>query len=242
MAGHSKWSNIQHRKNRQDAKRSKVWTKIIHEVTLAAQSGGGDINCNPQLRIALDKAAAANIPKESTSRAVQRGRNKACKDIYTETRYEGYAPGGVAVMVDCVTSNHARTLSNVKQIFDKNKVKLGQEGSASFMFRCYRCFQFAMGISEERVISLALGLDIQDVSINEPGAVEAICLPSDYDSVRNGLTRLDIIPETERTVMKAVTEIQLSGEQATSIQKMLTELKNLDDVEEVYTNAILSIY
>ncbi|MFW7343464.1 YebC/PmpR family DNA-binding transcriptional regulator [Pollutimonas sp. H1-120] len=237
MAGHSKWANIQHRKGRQDAKRGKLWTKIIREITVAARAGGADPDSNPRLRMAWDKGMAANMPKENIQRAVLRGAGGADGANYEEVRYEGYGVGGAAVIIDCMTDNRIRTVAEVRHALSKNGGNLGQEGSVAFMFKHCGQFLFAPGTSEEQVMETALEAGAEDIQTDDEGMIEVVCAPADYAAVKEAFEQASLTPEVQGVIMKALSETELAGEDAVKMQKMLDALEGLDDVQEVYTTA-----
>src|SRR5690625_1199231 len=237
MAGHSKWANIQHRKGRQDAKRSKLWTKVIREITVAARSGP-DPDANPRVRLALEKATIANLPKDNVQRAIHRGSGNVEGENYEEVRYEGYGVGGAAVIVDCMTDNRQRTVSEVRHALTKHGGNLGQDGCVTFMFKHCGQFLFAPGTSEEAVMEVALDAGAEDIEIDEDGLIEVICEPSAYERVKQAFEAADLIPEVHDVVMKPLSETELTGKEATTMQKMLDTLENLDDVQKVYTNTV----
>ena len=239
MAGHSKWANIQHRKGRQDEKRGKLWTKLIREVTVAAKLGGGDLQTNPRLRLAIDKATDANMPKDTVQRAIQRGTGGLEGAHYEEIRYEGYGIGGAAVIVDCLTDNRTRTVAEVRHAFSKQGGNLGTDGSVAFQFRHCGQFVFAPGVSEDRVMEVALEAGADDVIAGDDGSVEVTCAPADFAAVRAALEAAGLKPEIAEITMKPQNETPLSGEDAAAMQKLLDALENLDDVQNVYTNAVL---
>ncbi|MBU4610964.1 YebC/PmpR family DNA-binding transcriptional regulator [Achromobacter sp. GG226] len=239
MAGHSKWANIQHRKGRQDAKRGKLWTKIIREITVAARAGGADPDANPRLRLAWDKATDANMPKDNVQRAIARGTGGADGANYDEIRYEGYGIGGAAVIVDTMTDNRTRTVAEVRHAFAKNGGNLGQEGSVAFMFKHCGQFIFAPGTSEDAVMEAALEAGAEDVQTDTEGVIEVICAPADYAAVRQALTAAGLKAEVDGIVMKALNETELVGEDAQRMQKLLDALESLDDVQDVYTTAVM---
>ena len=239
MAGHSKWANIQHRKGRQDAKRGKLWTKLIREVTVAARAGGADPDTNPRLRLAWDKATDANMPKDTIQRAIARGAGGADGDNYEEVRYEGYGIGGAAVIVDCMTDNRTRTVAEVRHAFAKHGGNLGQEGSVAFMFKHCGQFLFAPGTPEDKVMELALDAGAEDVITDDEGVIEVICAPTDYVAVKQAFDGAGLKAEMDGIVMKALNETPLSGEDAEKMQKLLDVLESLDDVQEVYTTAVM---
>lgn len=238
MAGHSKWANIQHRKGRQDAKRGKLWTKIIREITVAAREAGPEPESNPRLRLALEKATAANMPKDNIQRAITRGAGGTDGDNYQEIRYEGYGVSGAAVIVDCMTDNHNRTVAEVRHAFSKHGGNLGQEGSVTFMFKHCGQFFFAPGTSEEEVMEIALDAGADDILTDEDGMIEVTCPPSEYTSVKAAFEAANLTPEVQAVTMKALNETELSGNDAQTMQKLLDALEGLDDVQEVYTTAV----
>lgn len=241
MAGHSKWANIQHRKGRQDAKRGKVWTKIIREITVAVRAGGPDPNSNPALRLAWDKATAANMPKDNIKRAIDRGSGAADGDNYEFVRYEGYGVGGAAVIVDCMTDNKIRTVSDVRHALTKNGGNLGTDGSVTFMFKHCGQFIFAPGSDEEAIMEAALEAGAEDVKTDEEGLIEVICEPADYQAVRDVFEAANLTPEVSHVIMKPLNEIELSGKEGQTMQKIIDTLEDLDDVQEVHTNASIDL-
>jgi YebC/PmpR family DNA-binding regulatory protein len=239
MAGHSKWANIQHRKNRQDAKRGSLWTKIIREVTVAARDGGAEPDMNARLRLALDKARLANVPKDKLQAAIARGSGKAEGVNYEEIRYEGYGIGGAAVMIDCMTDNRTRTAADVRHALTKHGGNLGTDGSVAFMFKHCGQFLFAPGTSEDAVMEATLEAGAEDVATNDDGSVEVICAPGDFAAVQDALTKTGLKPEFAEVTMKPTAESALAGEDAARMQKLLDALDDLDDVQSVYTTAAL---
>ncbi|MEN9762053.1 MAG: hypothetical protein RI906_1879 [Pseudomonadota bacterium] len=237
MAGHSKWANIQHRKGRQDAKRGKLFTRLIKEITVSARLGGGDANSNPRLRLAMDKASEANMPKDTVQRAIQRGAGGLDGANYEEIRYEGYGIGGAAVIVDCMTDNRIRTVAEVRHAFSKYGGNLGTDGSVAFMFRHCGQFVFEPGTSEDRVMEVAIEAGAEDVITDDDGAIEVICAPADFHSVKQALESAGLKPGLAEITMRALNETALSGEDTHKMQKLLDALENLDDVQQVYTNA-----
>ena len=240
MAGHSKWANIQHRKGRQDAKRGKLWTKIIREITVAARAGGPDPDANPALRLAWDKATSANMPKDNILRAIQRGAGTDDGANYEEIRYEGYGIGGAALIIDCMTDNRQRTVSEVRHTLAKHGGNLGQDGSVVFMFKHCGQFIFAPGTSEEQVMDVALDNGADDVQSDEEGVIEVTCEPGDYAALKQAFDAAGLQAEIHGVVMKALSKVQLAGEDAERMQKIIDLLEDLDDVQEVYHNADLS--
>lgn len=239
MAGHSKWANIQHRKGRQDAKRGKLWTKIIREVTVAAREAGADPESNPRLRMAWDKATAANMPKDNILRAIQRGAGGGDDSNYEEIRYEGYGVSGAAVIVDCMTDNRQRTVSDVRHAFTKNGGNLGLDGSVVFQFNHCGQFLFAPGTPEDQVMEVALDAGAEDVQTDEEGLIEVTCPPAAYTALKAAFEAANLEPEVHGVVMKALNETELAGDDAIKMQKLLDALESLDDVQEVYTTAVM---
>jgi YebC/PmpR family DNA-binding regulatory protein len=239
MAGHSRWANIQHRKGRQDAKRGKVFTKLIKEVSVAARLGGGDPGSNPRLRLALEKARSENLPGDNIQRAIQRGTGSLEGVAYEEIRYEGYGAGGAAVMVDCLTDNRTRTVAEVRHAFTKNGGNLGADGSVAYLFKHCGQVVFAPGTNEERVMEAALEAGADDVVTNEDGSIEVLSAPHDFEQVRAGLEKAGLKPGIAEVTMKPATEVPLAGEDAAKMRRLLDALENLDDVQEVYTTAAL---
>ena len=240
MAGHSKWANIQHRKGRQDAKRGKIWTKIIREVTVAARAGGPDPDTNPALRLAWDKATAANMPKDNIQRAITRGAGGADGENYESIRYEGYGISGAAVIIDCMTDNRTRTVSDVRHALTKHGGNLGQDGSVAFMFK--HCGQFIFGpdYSEDQIIEVALEAGAEDVVTDDEGLIEVLCEPSLFSDVRAAFEKAGLKAEMEGVIMKPLNETELTGDDAKKMQKILDQLESLDDVQEVYTTAVFN--
>jgi len=238
MAGHSKWANIQHRKNRQDAKRGQLWTKIIREITVAARDGA-DPGMNSRLRLALDKASAANVPKDTVTKAIARGSGKAEGVHYEEVRYEGYGIGGAALMIDCMTDNRTRTVAEVRHALAKHGGNLGTDGSVAFNFKHCGQFVFAPGTSEDKVMEAALEAGAEDVAGNADGSIEVISAPGDFGAVRAALERAGLQPEVAEVTMKPLVETSLTGDDAARMQKLLDALEDLDDVQQVYTTAAI---
>jgi len=239
MAGHSKWANIQHRKGRQDAKRGKIFTRLIKEITVAARLGGGDPGSNPRLRLAVDTARENNMPGDNIKRAIQRGTGELEGAAYEEIRYEGYGPGGAAVMVDCMTDNRTRTVADVRHAITKNGGNLGSDGSVAYMFRHCGQFVFAPGTSEEKVMEAALDAGADDVLTNDDGSVEVLCAPTEFAAVKAGLEKAGLKPELAEITMKATTEIALGEDDVARMRRLLEALEGLDDVQNVYTTAVL---
>jgi YebC/PmpR family DNA-binding regulatory protein len=239
MAGHSKWANIQHRKGRQDAKRGKIFTRLIKEITVAARLGGADPGSNPRLRLAMDKAYSNNMPKDNVERAIKRGSGELEGVSYEEVRYEGYGIGGAAVMVDCMTDNRIRTVAEVRHAFARNGGNLGTDGSVAFLFKHCGQMLFAPGTSEDKVMEAALDAGAEDVIANEDGSIEVITAPHEFLAVKQKLEQAGLKPEVAEVTMKPVTEILLAGDDGARMQKLLDALEALDDVQEVYTNAVI---
>jgi YebC/PmpR family DNA-binding regulatory protein len=239
MAGHSKWANIQHRKGRQDAKRGKIFTRLIKEITVAARMGGGDPGTNPRLRMAIDKAKAESMPKDNIENAVKRGSGQLEGVNYEELRYEGYGIGGAAVMVDCMTDNKTRTVADVRHAFSKYGGNLGTDGSVAFMFTHCGTLLFAPGTSEDKVMEAALEAGAEDVISNDDGSIEVITPPNDFETVKAALEAAGLKAEMAEVTMKASTDTELSGDDGVRMQKLLDALDDLDDVQEVYTSAII---
>ena len=239
MAGHSKWANIKHKKAATDAKRGKIWTRLIKEITVAARMGGGDANTNPRLRLAIEKAADANMPKDNVNRAVQRGSGGLEGVNYEEIRYEGYGIGGAAIIVDCMTDNRVRTVAEVRHAFSKFGGNMGTEGSVSFMFKHVGQFLFAPGVEEDKLMEAALEAGADDVIADDEGGFEVLCDPNAFAGVKEALEKAGFKADSAEVIMKPDTETVFTGEDALKMQKLLDALENLDDVQEVYTNAVI---
>jgi YebC/PmpR family DNA-binding regulatory protein len=237
MAGHSKWANIQHRKGRQDEKRGKAWTRVIREIMVAARQGGGDPSANPRLRLAIDKAKAVNLPADTVKRNIDKATGNLEGVAYEEIRYEGYGIGGAAIIVDCMTDNRVRTVAEVRHAFSKYGGNLGTEGSVAFQFKHCGQFFFAPGTSEDRVMELALDAGAEDVVTGEDGSVEVLCAPGDFEAVKGALEAAGLKPELAEVTMRAENTVDLAGEDAARMQKLLDVLEDLDDVQEVFHNA-----
>ena len=239
MAGHSKWANIQHRKGRQDEKRGKIWTKLIKEITVAAKLGGGDIATNPRLRLAIDKAKDSNMPNDNVQRAIQRGTGSLEGVNYEEIRYEGYGMNGAANIVDCLTDNRTRTVAEVRHAFNKNGGNMGAEGSVAFLFKHCGQMLFAPGTSEDQLMEVALDAGAEDVITHDDGSFEVLTPVTDFTKVQDAISKAGLKAEFATVAMRPETEITLEGDQAESMQKLLDALENLDDVQEVFSNAAL---
>ncbi len=237
MAGHSKWANIQHRKKAQDAKRGKIFTRLVREISVAAREGGGDPDANPRLRLAMDRANAANVPKDNIERAIKKATGEMEGVSYEEIRYEGYAPGGVAVMVDCVTDNRNRTVAAVRHAFSKHGGNLGTDGSVAYMFQKKGVFTFAPGTSEDAVMEAALEAGAEDIVTGEDGSIEVLTLPEDFNAVGEALKAASLTPEEGEITQRADTLVALDVETAQGVLKFLDMLEDLDDTQDVWSNA-----
>jgi len=239
MAGHSKWANIKHKKAATDAKRGKIWTRLIKEITVAARMGGADVDSNPRLRLAIEKAADANMPKENVTRAVQRGSGGLEGVNYEEVRYEGYGIGGAAIIVDCMTDNRVRTVAEVRHAFNKYGGNMGTEGSVAFMFKHCGQFLFAPGVNEDKLMEAALEAGADDVVPDDEGGFEVLCDPLAFAGVKEALEAAGFKAEVAEVIMKPAIETVFAGDDAIKMQKILDALENLDDVQEIYTNALI---
>ena len=237
MAGHSKWANIQHRKGRQDEKRGRIWTRIIREIMVAARQGGGDLGMNPRLRLAVEKAKAANMPADTIKKNIDKATGNLEGVAYEEIRYEGYGIGGAAVIVDCMTDNRVRTVADVRHAFSKHGGNLGSEGSVAFQFRHCGQFVFAPGTSEDKVMEAALDAGAEDVLTDDDGAVEVLCAPPDFEAVKSALERAGLAAELAEVTMRPQSTVELGADDAQRMRKLLDVLEDLDDVQEVYHNA-----
>ncbi len=237
MAGHSKWANIQHRKGRQDEKRGKVWTRIIREIMVAARQGGGDVKDNPRLRLAVDKAKAANMPADTVKKNIDKATGNLEGVSYEEIRYEGYGIGGAAIIVDCMTDNRVRTVAEVRHAFSKYGGNLGTDGSVAFQFKHCGQLVFAPGTSEDQVMEIALEAGAEDVLADDDGAIEVLTAPADFEAVKNALEAAGLKPELAEVTMRAENTIELAGEDAQRMRKLLDVIEDLDDVQAVYHNA-----
>jgi len=239
MAGHSKWANIKHRKAAADAKKGKVFTRLIKEITVAAKLGGADPNMNPRLRLAMDKGREANMAKDSVQNAIKRGSGQLEGVSYEEARYEGYGPGGAAVIVDCLSDNRTRTVAEVRHAFAKNGGNLGSDGSVAFLFKHCGLFVFAPGASEEKIMDAALEAGAEDVVANDDGSIEVVCAPNDFHAVKAALDKAGLKPEVAEVTMKPLNDTVLAGGDAQRMRSLLDALESLDDVQDVYTTAVL---
>ncbi|MCG7965383.1 MAG: YebC/PmpR family DNA-binding transcriptional regulator [Candidatus Thiodiazotropha taylori] len=240
MAGHSKWANIKHKKAANDKKRGKIWTKLIREITVAARMGGGDPNANPRLRLAMDKGLGANMPKDTIERAIKRGAGGSDGENYDEIRYEGYGPGGTAVMVDCMTDNRNRTASEVRHAFSKLGGNLGTDGSVAYLFTKQGIISFAAGADEEQVMDAALEAGAEDVVTNDDGSIDVIATPESFSEVKDALVQAGLAPENDEVTYVASTQAELDEGDADKLLRMIDMLEDLDDVQNVYTNAEIS--
>ncbi len=239
MAGHSKWANIRHKKERQDAKRGKIFTRLIKEITVAARMGGGDPNSNPRLRLAMDKAFDANMPKDNIQRAIDKGTGNLEGVEYIELRYEGYGIGGAAVMVDCLTDNKTRTVADVRHAFSKNGGNLGTDGCVAFNFVHQGYLLFAPGVDEDTLMEAALEAGAEDVIVNDDESIEVITPPNDYSAIKVSLEEAGFTAVDGDVTMRAQNEAILAGDDAIKMQKLLDALEDLDDVQDVYTSAVM---
>jgi YebC/PmpR family DNA-binding regulatory protein len=239
MAGHSKWANIKHKKAATDAKRGKIFSRLIREVTVAARMGGGDPSMNPRLRLAIDKATDQNMPKDTIERAVKRGSGGLEGANYEEIRYEGYGINGAAVIVDCMTDNRTRTVADVRHAFSKYGGNLGTDGSVAFLFKHCGQIVFAPGTSEDKVMEAAIDAGAEDVITHEDGSIEVVTGPYDFVAVKDALAKVGLKPEFAEVTMKPTTEVEMTGDDAARMQKLLDAIEAIDDVQNVHTNAVL---
>ena len=239
MAGHSKWANIQHRKGRQDEKRGKIWTRCIREIMVAARQGGGDLSANPRLRLAVDKAKAANMPADTVKRNIDKATGNLEGVHYEEIRYEGYGIGGAAVIVDTMTDNRVRTVAEVRHAFSKYGGNMGTEGSVAFQFKHCGQIVLAPGADEDKVMEVALEAGADDVVTDEDGAIEVLTPPAAFETVKNALEAAGFTPELAEVTMRAENTVELTGDDAERMQKLLDVLEDLDDVQNVYHNGAL---
>ena len=240
MAGHSKWANIQHRKGRQDEKRGKAWTRVIREIMVAARLGGGDLGTNPRLRLAVEKAKAVNLPIDTVKRNIDKATGNLEGVNYEEIRYEGYGIGGAAIIVDTMTDNRVRTVAEVRHAFSKYGGNMGIENSVSFQFKHCGQFVFAPGTDEDKVMEVALEAGAEDVVTDEDGAIEVLSAVGDFEAVKNALDAAGLMPEVAEVTMRAENTVDVTGDDAAKMQRLLDILEDLDDVQEVYHNAALS--
>ena len=241
MAGHSKWANIQHRKGRQDEKRGKIWTRIIREITVAARAGGGDLGINPRLRLAIDRAKAANMPADRIKYNIEKATGTLDGISYEEIRYEGYGIGGAAIIVDTMTDNKVRTVAEVRHAFSKFGGNMGTEGSVAFQFKHCGQIIFAPGVSEDKVMEVALEAGADDVITDEDGAIEVITPVAEFEAVKNALAAAGLTPDDAQVTMRAENPIEMAGDEAARMQKLLDAIEDLDDVQDVYHNAEIDL-
>jgi YebC/PmpR family DNA-binding regulatory protein len=241
VAGHSKWANIQHRKGRQDEKRQRIWTRVMREIMVAARMGGGDLGTNPRLRLAVDKAKAANMPNENVKYGIAKATDNLEGVQYEEVRYEGYGIGGAAIIVDCMTDNRVRTVAEVRHAFSKHGGNMGTEGSVAFQFKHCGQLIFAPGTSEDKLMELALEAGADDVIADADGAIEVLTPYADFEKVKLALEATGLTPEVAEVTMRAENTIELSGDEAQKMQKLLDILEDLDDTQAVYHNAEISL-
>jgi YebC/PmpR family DNA-binding regulatory protein len=237
MAGHSKWANIQHRKGRQDEKRGKVWTRVIREITVAARQAGADLAMNPRLRLAVEKAKAANMPADTVKKNIDKATGNLEGVSYEEIRYEGYGIGGAAIIVDCMTDNRVRTVAEVRHAFSKYGGNMGAEGSVAFQFRHCGQFVFAPGTNEDKVMEVALEAGADDVITDDDGAIEVLCAPPQFEAVKATLEAAGLKPELAEVTMRAANTVALAGDEAQRMHKLLDVIEDLDDVQALYHNA-----
>lgn len=240
MAGHSKWANIRHRKGAQDAKRGKIFTKIIREITVAARSGGGDANANPRLRAAIDNGLANNMSKDTIERAIKRGTGDGDDSNLEEVRYEGYGPGGVAIMVDCMTDNRNRTVAEVRHAFTKLGGNLGTSGSVAYLFSQIGVFSFPPGVDEDKMMEIALEAGAEDIQSNDDGSIDVTTSPENFASLKETIIAAGISPEVAEITMQASTNVLVTDEEAETLLKLIDMLDDLDDTQNVYSNAEFS--
>ena len=240
MAGHSKWANIKHKKAATDAKRGKIFTRLIKEITVAARLSGGDPSANPRLRLAVDKAMSQNMPKDTIERAAKRGAGELEGVSYDDIRYEGYGINGAAVIVDCMTDNRTRTVADVRHAFSKYGGNLGTDGSVAFLFKHCGQIVFAPGTHEDKVMEAAIDAGADDVVTSDDGSIEVITGPYDFIAVKDALTKAGLKPEYAEVIMKPFAEVEMKGEDAQKMQKLIDALEAIDDVQEVYTSAAIA--
>ena len=241
MAGHSKWANIKHKKAATDAKRGKIFTRLIKEITVASRIGGGDVGSNARLRLAVDKAYENNMPKDTIERALKRGAGELEGVNYEEVRYEGYGIAGAAVMVDCLTDNKTRTVADVRHAFTKYGGNLGTDGSVAFLFKHCGQLMFAPGTSEDKLVEAALEAGADDVIANDDGSFEVVTGPYDFAQVKEALAKAGLKAEFAEVSMKAANEAEMTGDDAVKMQKLLDALEAIDDVQDVYTTAVIGV-
>jgi YebC/PmpR family DNA-binding regulatory protein len=239
VAGHSKWANIQHRKGRQDEKRGRIWTRLIREIMVAARLGGADLDTNPRLRLAVEKAKAANMPADNIKRNIDKATGNLEGVNYEEIRYEGYGIGGVAIMVDTMTDNKVRTVAEVRHALSKHGGNMGTEGSVSFQFKHCGQLIFAPGSDENKIMEIALDNGADDVITGDDGAIEVLTPPAAFEQVKNALSAAGLNAELAEVTFRPENTIEIEGDDAVKMQKILDVLEDLDDVQEIYHNAAL---
>ena len=240
MAGHSKWANIQHRNGRQDEKRQRIWTRVVREIMVAARTGGGDPTANPRLRLAIEKAKAANMPADTVKRNIDKATGNLEGVTYEEIRYEGYGIGGAAIIVDTMTDNRVRTVAEVRHAFSKHGGNMGTEGSVAFQFKHCGQLIFAPGTSEDKVMEVALEAGAEDVVTDDEGAIEVLTAPADFEAVKNALEAAGLTADMAEVTMRAENSIDLVADDAARMQKLIDVLEDLDDVQNVFHNASIS--
>jgi len=241
VAGHSKWANIQHRKGRQDEKRQRIWTRVMREIMVAARMGGGDLSTNPRLRLAVEKGKAANMPGENVKYGIAKATGSLEGVQYEEVRYEGYGICGAAIIVDCMTDNRVRTVAEVRHAFSKHGGNMGTEGSVAFQFKHCGQLIFAPGASEDKIMEIALEAGADDVITDDDGAIEVLTPYTDFEKVKNALEAAGLSPEVAEVTMRADNVIELSGDDAAKMQRLLDILEDLDDTQDVFHNAAISL-
>lgn len=239
MAGHSKWANIQHRKGRQDEKRGKAWTRVIREIMVAARLGGGDVSSNPRLRLAIEKAKAVNLPVDTVKRNIDKATGNLEGVSYEEIRYEGYGIGGAAILVDCMTDNRVRTVAEVRHAFSKYGGNMGTEGSVAFQFKHCGQFVFEPGTPEDKLMEVALDAGADDVVTGDDGSIEVLCAAPDFEALKTALETAGFKPAVAEVTMRPENTIELDGEDAARMQKLLDVIEDLDDTQDVFHNASL---
>lgn len=237
MAGHSKWANIRFRKGAQDARRGKLFTKLIREITVAARTGGEDAASNPRLRAAIDKALSSNMPKDNIERAIKRGAGGLDGTSYEEVRYEGYGPGGIAILVECTTDNRNRTVGEVRHAFSKHGGNLGTDGSVAYLFSKQGTLSFAAGSDEDAIMEAAIAAGAEDIVKNDDGSLEVVTTPQDFERVRDAMRERELVPELAEVSQRASASVHLAGAEADKALRLLEALEDLDDVQNVHTNA-----
>jgi YebC/PmpR family DNA-binding regulatory protein len=241
MAGHSKWANIQHRKGRQDEKRQKIWTRVVREIMVAARMGGGDLSANPRLRLAVDRAKAANMPADTVKRNIDKATGNLEGIHYEEIRYEGYGIGGAAILVDTMTDNKVRTVAAVRHVFSKHGGNMGAEGSVAFQFKHCGQILLAPGTDEAKVMEIALENGADDVLTDNEGGIEVLTSPTEFEAVKNALEAAGFKPEIAEVTMRAENAVALEAADAAKMQKLLDMIEEIDDVQNVFHNAEINL-